>query len=224
MRAAFLFSGQLRGFGHCVDDFEKNLFTSFDYYDTFFYLPNVDGKKLFDIVTPTSALLECDQNHREISGFNHNICESHKRSSDNNYKALAHMQHYFLQWYGVKRVFEVFDSYRSLNDIKYDVVFRIRPDIKFFKKFEYEEFDGIQSSDKSGSGGYYDRLAYGSYEHMKYYCQLYDYIYAGKYNNFEYSGNSESKLCQHMVAGNIDWKTRDLGFYQSVNIDGKYWS
>lgn len=220
MKAAFLFSGQLRGFNHCIENFNKYLFSAFEEYDTFFYLPVADGKRLFDIITPTSVLLEEDQLHKEIKNFANNICRSEKRSQDNNYKPLAHMQHYFLQWYGVKKVFEVFDSYRSLNDIKYDVIFRIRPDIKFFKQFVYEEFSGIQTSDKSGSGGYYDRLAYGSYDHMKYYCSLYDCLYAEKYNNFEFTGNSESKLKQHIIAGNINWKTQDLSFYHSVNIDG----
>ena len=224
MKAAFLFSGQLRGFNHCVEDFKRYLFTSFESYDTFFYLPIIDGKKLFEYITPTAALLEKDQVHKEIQDFQHNICKSDKRSEDNNYEGKRHMQHYFLQWYGVKRVFELFDVYKSLNNIQYDVIFRIRPDIKFFKPFQYEPFDGIQTSDKTGSGGYYDRLAYGSYEHIKYYSKLYDYINLGKYNNFEYTGNSESKLKQHILSGNINWQTRDLGFYQSVNIDGTYWN
>lgn len=222
MKAAFLFSGQLRGFSHCVEDFQQLVFSSFDEVDTFFYIPSSDGKKIFDIMTPTSVLVEKDQTHREIPNFSNNICLSHQRSQQNNYEPLKHLQHYFLQWYGVKRVFELFDSYRSLNDLHYDVVFRVRPDIKFFKKLEFEPFNGIQTSDKSGSGGYYDRIAYGSYEHMQYYCSLYDRLFEGKYNSFEYSGNSESKLKQHIVSGAIDWKTNNLGFYQSVNIDGSY--
>jgi hypothetical protein len=224
MKAAFLFSGQLRGFNHCIDDFKQFLFSSFDSYDTFFYLPPSDGERLFRLITPTSAVFERDQEHRDIQGFQHNICRSDQRSAENNYEARKHMQHYFLQWYGVKRVFDIFESYRSLNNEKYDVVFRIRPDIKFYKKFNYCEFDGIQTSDKSGSGGYYDRLALGSYENMKYYCSLYDCLYRGDYNKFEHTGNSESKLQQHINAGKIMWKTLDLHFYQSVNIDGKYWN
>ena len=112
MKAAFLFSGQLRGFNHCIEDFKEHLFSSFDEYDTFFYLPVADGKRLFDIITPTSVLLEKDQFHKEIKNFSNNICRSDKRSQDNKYEPLVHMQHYFLQWYGVKRVFEVFDSYK----------------------------------------------------------------------------------------------------------------
>jgi hypothetical protein len=222
MKAAFLFSGQLRGFNYCIEDFQKYLFSTFESHDTFFYLPNKDGKDLFNLITPTASLLEQDQIHKEIPNFNNNICESHRRSTDNNYKSLPHMQHYFLQWYGVKKVFEVFDSYKLLNNTQYDIVFRIRPDIKFYKLFEYTEFNGIQTSDKSGSGGYYDRLAYGSYEHMKYYSKLYDCLHEGKYNKLEYTGNSESKLQQHIVAGNINWKTNNLSFHHSVNIDGSY--
>lgn len=220
MKAAILFSGQLRGFNHCIDDFHKYFFSAFTEYDTFFYLPDQDGKRLFDLITPTSVILERDQTHKDIPNFQNNIGVSHTRSIENNYKPLKHMQHYYLQWYGVKRVFELFDSYRSLNNIEYDLVIRIRPDIKFYKQFEYEFFDGIQTSNKPNWGGYYDRLAYGSYNHMKHYCSLYDHVCAGKYNNFKYTGNSESKLREHIESANINWKTQDLGFYHSVNIDG----
>ena len=222
-RAAFLFSGQLRGFEHCIEPFKSYLFSAFTEYDTFFYLPTVDGKKLYNVWEPTAALLEIDQVHNDISNFQHNICQSEKRSLENNYTPKAHLQHFYLQWYGVKKVFEVFDSFRKVNNLEYDIVFRIRPDIKFFESFIYNPFEGIQTSNKPSSGGIYDRLAYGSYDNMKYYCSFYDSLYKGKYNEFKYSGNSESKLLQHITEGNINWRTQNLNFYHSVNVDGACW-
>lgn len=223
MKAAFLFSGQLRGFEHCIEPFKQYLFSAFAEYDTFFYLPTVDGKKLYSLWEPTAALLEIDQVHKDIPNFTQSIGRSDHRCTGNNYPALPHLQHYYLQWYGVKRVFEIFECFKTLNNIQYDVVFRIRPDIKFFEKFNYEFFDGIQTSDKAGHGGYYDRLAYGSFEHMKHYCSLYDHLYQGKYNEPVYSNNSESKLRQHIESKNIAWNPKPLQYYQSVNIDGTCW-
>lgn len=223
MKAAFLFSGQLRGFKHCIESNEKYLFSAFAEYDTFFYIPDTDGKKLFDIYNPTSVLVEKDQTHRELPEFQNNIGYSSDRMVKNGYECKGRMQHYFLQWYGVKRVFDVFDNYKKLNDIEYDVVFRIRTDIKFYNQFAYNPFDGIQISDKFGHGGIHDRLAYGSYENMKYYCSLYDNIYSGKYNEYLFTGNSESKLLQHLNYGNIDFRTQPLGFYQAVDCDGTSW-
>lgn len=220
MKAAFLFSGQLRGFEYCIEHNKEFLFSAFDEYDTFFYIPDTDGKKLFDLFTPTSVLVERDQIHKELPEFKNNIGYSLDRMQKNGYECKGRMQHYYLQWYGVKKVFDIFDSYKKLNDIDYDAIFRIRTDIKFYNKFVYEKFDGIQISDKSGHGGIHDRLAYGSYENMKYYCSLYDCVYGGKYNDCLFSGNSESKLLQHLNSGNVALKTQPLGFYQAVDCDG----
>ena len=222
MKAAFLFSGQLRGFPFCVKAFEDYLFSSFESYDTFFYLPEPDGKVLFECLSPTSATFERDQNHQDIPNFQHNICRSEQRSAMNQYAALAHMQHYFLQWYGVKRVFGLFEEYKLVNNINYDVVFRVRPDIIFHEKFVFEPFNGIQLPNLTGHGGVYDRLAFGSVEYMKYYCGLYDGIMSGKYNNLLYTGNSESKLRQHLEANNIPIKQVNMNFTHSVNKDGSY--
>lgn len=222
MKAAFLFSGQLRGFPFCVDAFKQYLFSSFEEYDTFFYLPDTDSKTLFDCWSPTAATLENEQIHSDIPGFQHNICRSEKRSETNNYVPRAHMQHYYLQWYGVKRVFELLKAYSKVNNATYDVVFRIRPDILFYDKFDYKYFDGIQLPSFNGSGGLYDRLAFGSYENIKKYCGLYDGIMGGLYNNMAYTGNSESKLRQHIETNNIPVKTIQMSFYHSINKDGTY--
>lgn len=222
MRAAFLFSGQLRGFPYCVDAFNEFLFSAFEEYDTFFYMPNIDGKNLLNCFNPTSVIFEKDQLHPELPNFQHNIGYSDEKLVANNYPLLGRMQHYYLQWYGVKRVFDLFEQYKNVNDINYDVVFRIRTDILFYKKFNYIPFNGIQIPDMCGHGGIYDRLAFGSFEHMKYYCSLYDKIFSGHYKDMLYAGNSESKLRQHIESQNIPLRSVEMGFYHSINADGSY--
>jgi len=201
MNAAFLFSGQLRGFPLCINGLKNNLFSSFESYDTFFYIPDIDLKLLTDNWLPTSVLAERDQIHPDISNYNNNITYSNSKLQRNGYPLLGRMQHYYLQWYGVKRVFELFDKYRSIQNINYDVIFRIRADIIVTEKFNYTPFNGITIPNHEGYSGLYDRFAFGPYEHMKYYCSKYD-----NFNNITHItglGNSESKLKQHIDLKNI---------------------
>ena len=80
MKAAFLFSGQLRGFAHCIDSMKEHLFSAFDSYDTFFYTPDTDGKILLDNWEATSAIIEKDQIHPEVPGFENRIGYSDVKS------------------------------------------------------------------------------------------------------------------------------------------------
>lgn len=218
-RAAFLFSGQLRGFPHCISSIKECLFDSFDVADTFFYIPDTDAKTLYSEWTPTSCVAEVDQYHPEVEGFMNSITSSENKIAANGYRTHGRMQHYYLQWYGVKRVFELFDSYRKVNGIEYDAVFRIRTDFLFYDKLTWEPFDGIQIPMLSGHGGIYDRLAFGPVKYMRYYCSLYDRIKAGHYKNSVSLGNSESKLMQHLTSTQIAIKYVPMS-YDRINKDG----
>lgn len=203
MRAAFLFSGQLRGFTlDGLDTLKQNLFSVFEEYDTFFYIPPEDLVPLINCYNPTVLLCEPDQYHPDVEGFGDQIGHSNNIPG---YRVLNNaLQHYWIQWYGVKRVFELFDSYRKVNNKHYDVVFRMRCDMRFTSKLNYEPFDGIQIPDHHGHGGIYDRMAYGPVEHMRYYCSIYDEIRKGKYKENINLGNSESKLMQHLAAYSLE--------------------
>lgn len=218
-RAAFLFSGQLRGFPHCIQSMKECLFDSFEHVDTFFYIPDVDGRMLYDSWTPTSAITERDQHHTEVEGFENSITSSENKIAANGYATHGRMQHYYLQWYGVKRVFELFDSYKKVNNLEYDTVFRIRTDFKFYKRHHWEHFDGIQIPTMAPHGGIYDRLAFGPVKYMRYYCSLYDKINAGHYKQSVSLGNSESKLMQHLTATKIPIKYVPMS-YDRINKNG----
>ena len=195
-RAAFLFSGQLRGFKYCIDSMKEHLFSAFDEYDTFFYIPNEDAKQLLELWEPTAMIAEPDQIHSEVDGFGARIVHSNNIPGYKVYNNALH--HYWLQWYGVKKVFGLFDDYRSVTNKHYDVAIRIRCEFKFNSKYVYEPFDGFQIPDFNGHGGVYDRLAIAPVKHMRYYCSIYDKIREGYYHHDVNLGNSESKLLQHL--------------------------
>lgn len=220
-RAAFLFSGQLRGFKYCIESMQNNLFSAFDEYDTFFYIPTEDAKELVEVWNPTSMIAEPDQVHPPVEGFGNRIVHSNNIPG---YKVYNNaLQHYWLQWYGVKRVFQLFDDYRSVTNKHYDVAVRIRCEFRFEEKYVYEPFDGIQIPDYKGHQGIYDRLALGPVEHMRYYCSIYDKIREGNYHHDVNLGNSESKLLQHLhaykVAKNVSVKLMKMS-YVRIRTDG----
>jgi hypothetical protein len=220
MKAAFLFSGQLRGFPICIENFKQYLFSAFEEYDTFFYIPIEDAKTLLDSHKPTSFIAEQDQTHPEVENFLNNITYSLDKIQYNSYQAKGRMQHYYLQWYGVQMVYDIFEKYKSIEGKNYDVVFRLRTDLNFKQQFNYEPFDGIQIPNYNGWGGIYDRFAYGPEKYMKHYSSLYTDVKAGLYNEYKYSGNSESKLKQHLERGGMPIKIVENAVYERINKDG----
>lgn len=221
MKAAFLFSGQLRGFNHCYPSLQKHLFDKFEEADKFFYCPSDDITRVDELkaLNPRSVVFEDDFHHviEHRVDPNNEITYSKGRIEYNGYELKGRMQHYFLQWYGVKRAYEMMESYAKYQGKRYDLVFRVRFDACPKKDLDLTtlKLDHINIPDFEHWFGIHDRFACGNMENMKIYCKKYDYFVQ---NNMG-KGNSESRLKQHLINHNIPVNKIDF-YYTRLHNDG----
>jgi hypothetical protein len=221
MKAAFLFSGQLRGFNHCLPSLQKHLFDKFEVADKFCYCTIDDLSRVDELAAlePKSLVFEQDFFHviEHRVDPNNEITYSKGRIAHNGYELKGRMQHYFLQWYGVKRAYEMMETYAKHQGKRYDLVFRVRFDSNPKKDLDLDslKLDHINIPNFEHWFGTHDRFACGNMQNMKIYCQKYDNFVLNNMGR----GNSESRLKQHLENNKIPVNLIDF-YYTRVHNDG----
>lgn len=106
-------------------------------------------------------------------------------------------------FYSIKKCNELKNIYSTENNIKYDVVVRVRFDFGIFNKILYENFDFINhiyfKDDCSHEVGVCmnDHFAFGSEKNMDVYCNTFDVIY-DLYKNYNTPFNPETFLGRNL--------------------------
>jgi hypothetical protein len=226
MNTALLFSGQLRGFKHCVENLKKNLIEVFGECDSFMFLTMEDcfeEEYIRSVLNPKKIIFQKDvyfENAESIVGP-HNICGAgDKKIQSNGYKVNENLQRYLLQWYGVKRVYEMMENFSIQNNKKYDYVIRLRCDANFTNPFNIkclkENYINVPNFDSWY--GIHDRFAVGNMENMKVYCNKFDYISPKMAFGVTNFNNSESRMKNYLYFNNIKINEIDF-YYERLNKD-----
>lgn len=234
MNCAFLFSGQMRGFTHALPEMHNKLFSQFDGFDTYFYIPDEDLTEVnvssLQKLKPNVLCFEKDSlKNSETKDISHknNITFSKPKIEKNEYILKNRMEHYILQWYGVYRCFQLFQEYVKINNIKYDLVCRLRCDHIPWENFPIDKINKDtlniplchnKTNIKDYLGGVYDRFAIGPIDTIKIYCEKYLSILKDNIGH----GNSELKLLEHLRQNNIDRSkiNRLCYLHDRLNNDG----
>lgn len=226
MNCALLFSGQLRGFNHCIEKIQQTICSKFDEVDYFFYLPSEDSKNIQKVIDTKPKILTLAQDTydpiEEIIACKNEISYSQHKIAKNGYSLKGRMQHYLLQWYGVYSCYKYFEDYCTMSGKVYNFAARIRCDHFPITSFNIEQLDNhavnipiANGSSNDDFGGIHDRFAIGDMSNMKIYCYKYESI---KKDNLGF-GNSESKLLRHLQNNNCKIN-RFRYFYERLNNDG----
>lgn len=226
MNCAFLFSGQLRGFNHCIEKIKLSIASQFDESDYFFYLPYEDYNNLSKVILLKPKVLTIAEDSydplEEKIKTENDISYSDTKIARNGYSLKGRIQHYLLQWYGVQYVYNMMENYSSLTGKKYDLVCRIRCDHFPITPFVLSSIRTncvniplAAGSSNDDFGGIHDRFAIGDMTSMKTYCNKYNSI---KIDNIGL-GNSENKLLTHLKNNNTTIN-RFFYFYERLNADG----
>ena len=221
MKAAFLFSGQLRGFKYCIDSLKTELFDLFDVSDKFFFCTTEDYNEidLLKSLNPINLTFEQDFYHPldEVVNSYNQITYSNSKIAQNGYSLKGRMQHYYLQWYGVKRVFEIMENYSLTSKKQYDLIFRLRFDtfMKTSLNINEVKLNCLNVPDFDHWGGIHDRFGFGSMDTMKVYCHQYDNFHLNNIGN----SNSEGRLLQYLTNNKIDINKINFS-YDRLNKDG----
>jgi uridine kinase len=214
MKAAILISGYLRSYENIINFINEEIKLSFDSYDVFFHITKNENKedkyfnliddenelkKIISLVNPKTVVIE----KNEIYSNNTNI-----NSTIN-------------QWAKLYRLNQIKQSYEKLENIKYDIVIRLRPDINIkrkniFKKKINENILYIPEDSKidrtkltNVDDGYIcDSFAFGSSLIMDKYFSVYENI---NEKIDRYGHVSETILFNHIKNSKIN--------YEMINID-----
>lgn len=162
MRVAVVAGGDIRTFVDCFPSLESNIlrYNNCDLYLHFYDEPSTaDAIKL---LSPKKYIVEDKQ---KIKHDIDPLCFSHKPPETDPVGV-------FFQWRSIKTAF-------SLIEEDYDVVLKVRYDIKYTNPLILKNYDfGVLNVPSGGDwrGGLFDMVAWGSKSIMCNYCSLYDRI------------------------------------------------
>lgn len=215
MKVAILLSGQLREVELGYSYIYKNLMEGYDC-DVFihsWYDKGDQGKKfskwwgstfdskskdlVLDLYKPKSYIFE---NQKVFDRKNYDASQF-----EGDYRVDATLS----MFYSIKKCNDIKNVYSSENNIKYDVVVRVRFDFAIFNKIIYEDHDFINNiffkDDCNHEKGVCmnDHFAFGSEENMNIYCNTFDVI-DELYNEYNTPFNPETFLGRNLrVLNNI---------------------
>ena len=99
-----------------------------------------------------------------------------------------------------KKAFELIEKHMLDNNIKYDLIVKFRPDImsEYFPEFSSAENNEVYTPSEHVFGwpGINDMIAFGNFEAMKVYSNMYDYI--GEYISKNVLFHPETMLRYHL--------------------------
>ena len=197
MKTSLLFSGQLRGFKHVVENINKNIISNLGDVDAYFY---ITGK-----VEDTSHL-NCNTYIKEFVDEDYDVSRLTMENPNKEFQ-----KRFVGQFYALKQC----KNFMKEHNKNYDLVVRIRPDSFFEKELTMDMIDKskINISDFHQWGGINDRFAIGPQKEMEIYCDMVDSI-------FDIGGNAEKKLKHHLNKHKVPVNL--INFHHlRVDVDGK---
>lgn len=248
MKIAICISGYMRSYRVTVESLKENILANHDC-DIFIAASNVKGNRMYrkknfyiskmynDGIDYLEEII-IEENIRKIYGENlkdvivhpytkndHflNIPKKAERKQSNGIKMVKRNMH---MYFYLKESYRLCKEYAEKNDIKYDIVIRVRPDMLFMNEINLkksmsihvpecyvDEFDVVVD-------GVTDYFAYGPPSKMEIYLSIYDSL--KKYLSDGVDISSRQKLMKyHMEKNGIQIKNVDLE-YELLKTPDKY--
>lgn len=220
--AVALFNGQLRGFKFSFENINKNLFEPLGINDAVFLLPETDKSKEIESFLPSTLnfeiIYEAEIIHDESNlPYPNCLTYSSHAIEGNNYQLRGSLQHYFIQLYNKKRVFEIYK--KLFTPSENDLVLLLRPDLSPHKKLDINALkkECINVPNCPQWYGVYDRLSIANTKNTEIYSLLYDRVKTLPPYGIN---NAESRLKAWLDQQKVCVNLFDLGEVLRFNIDG----
>ena len=194
MNVAILFSGQLRGFKHVVNNLKLNLISKFSTVDTFFYLSENNYYDIDNFFQPTKIEFFKDLDYNTDGLVD-----------------IVNPKGFMGQWYSLYQCKNLMLSFNK----KYDLIIRSRPDNNYINELDLKNINvnTINVCNWSNFGGINDRFAIGPTNLMLDYCDFY-------LDCKLFAGNSETKLKEYLDRKSIPLNLIDYYHYR-INENGE---
>jgi hypothetical protein len=202
MKIALLLSGEVRDLSDNFTNLKSNLLDLYNI-DLFLSVWSFDG--IDDVIKKLNPLNFEVENYEMYSTIFNDMVQSYLSKSEINTK----LNNCLSMWYKSKRVNELKKNYESLMGVRYDVVIKSRPDLRFDEPAEIKIPKNNTVYIPKGwdwSGGINDLLSYSDSQTMDTYCSLYDFY-------FEILKKSDRKLNAELIL------KRYLNLHTDLNIE-----
>ena len=177
---AFCLSGSLRSLEYCYKNFMEMVYNpnkeKFNI-KLFYYIPDDDNKYKIELIKDLNpvVVIKKDIILPEIKLYwfgrpDHCKIDNVSRGGLNGY---------LQQLFGIEKSYELMLKYEEENNIKFDIILRIRSDVIFKTPLDLSiyEMNKIYIPKFHYWDGINDRLAFGPSNLMKIYMKMYSYIY-----------------------------------------------
>lgn len=227
MKTALLISGQIRNAKECYPSLYEHIIKPYQadvFVDTWLpnnytldhrgqYIPNdMSVDEVLREYRPKLSTFEDFDTSRLIQALSKVNIENRK-AYDGSWAHETIVPNIFYMYYKVWRCFDLMKNYESLNEVKYDLVIRMRFDLQFDEFPMIKDLAPSSVYVPSGSdhrGGLNDLLAYGDNASMERYCLLFPSLF--NYANSGMGFHPESVLRQHIEISKIKIERFDLKY------------
>jgi uridine kinase len=214
MKVALLISGYLRSYDINLQFIEDEILNKFEYVDTFIHITKNENSedKYFNLINEESDVKSISATLKPISTLIENNL---------NYSEDVIINNLYNQWGKLFKLNELKKINEKINNFKYDLVIRFRPDLNIKDK---NIFDGIDlrkitiprdsKINKSrllntGDGHICDAFSFGGSEVMDKYFDIYLNL---KWLVKEFGNVSETILAKYLDSFNVDYILKDIDY------------
>jgi hypothetical protein len=233
MKTAVLISGQIRNAKECYPSLYENIIKPYQadvFIDSWLpnnytldhrgqYIPN--DMSVDDVLReyrPKLATFEDFDNSKLVQALS-KVDIQNRKAYDGSWAQETIIPNIFYMYYKVWRCFDLMKNYESLNETRYDLVFRMRFDLQFDSFPVHQEIAPNSVYVPEGfdhRGGLNDLMAFGDNSSMEKYCLLFPSLF--NYANSGMGFHPESILRQHLEIG----KTKVERFSLKYKLRGEY--
>jgi len=201
---AICISGQFRSFDKCLPSIFKNLIlTNSKYKLKFFTSFAKEENKLINIPTEffkISSVIKIEEDSI-LPDLTYQKSKYKYQDLQLDNQNVPKLLYYQLKQY--KSVFNIVEEYEKHNNMKFDYVMRLRPDLEFKNIFNWRLFDNsIIIPSEDNFRGYNDRFAIGPRNLMEIYMNRLDY-WISENDDINFTTHSEVNLKHYLDNHNI---------------------
>lgn len=218
---AICISGSLRSFEFTLNNFIENIIepnkNDFNIH-YFFFLPNDKNSykiKLFEKYNPNIIIK--DDITLEYPNIKWGASRDYLVVDD---VSIGGLQGWLQQIKGVQESYNMVTDFQNKNNIKFDIILRVRSDVLFKNKLIIKNYDidnKIIVPNFHSHRGINDRLAFGNINNMKVYMNMYSNLYTFS-NSFFKEKNEKLYIFNAETFTKFNLEVNNINYYSDNNI------
>tara|TARA_B100001057_G_scaffold500688_1_gene617162 strand:+ start:4193 stop:4894 length:702 start_codon:yes stop_codon:yes gene_type:complete len=222
---AFCISGSLRSLEYCYKNFIDMVYNpnkEFFNIKLFYYIPDDSNKSKIELIKDLNPVVVIE---KDITLPKLNILDWGGRPVNCKMDNVSQggINGYLQQLYGIEKSYKLMSNYENDNNIKFDIILRIRSDVIFKTPLNINmyEMNKIYVPKFHYWDGINDRLAFGPSNLMNIYMKMYSNIY-DLANKTKLKLTKAEQFCMiNLINNNIPYEMRNEIKFCRIRMNGK---